>query len=78
MGGIFFFFCRMFADVLGCSDISQLKQCALKKSVAEIILAQVKVKSAMMLSPFAPVVDGHFLTGEPAISGTLTSGLSTN
>ena len=53
---------RLFADALGC-DLSSLKKCALQKTVSEILQAQLKVKSIMMLSPFAPVVDGYFLTG---------------
>ncbi|KAK3754448.1 hypothetical protein QZH41_009231 [Actinostola sp. cb2023] len=52
---------KLFADALGCNDLASLKECASKKSISEIILAQVRVKSSMMLSPFAPVVDGHFL-----------------
>ncbi|XP_031571703.1 uncharacterized protein LOC116305864 [Actinia tenebrosa] len=56
---------KMFADALGCPELSDLKNCATKKNISEIITAQLKVNSTMLLAPFAPVVDGNFLKESP-------------
>ena len=61
---IFFYvrYSRRFAKALGC-DVSSLKECAKKKSVQEILSAQLKVFSEPNFLSFAPVVDGYFLPG---------------
>ena len=48
---------------MGC-DMSSLKECAKKKSVKEILSAQLKVFLEPNFLPFAPVVDGYFLPGK--------------
>lgn len=58
---------RKFADALECPELSDLKNCAMKKSISEIITAQLKVNSTMLLAPFAPVVDGNVLEGKPIV-----------
>ena len=55
-------FLRSFAQAVGC-DITSLKACAKKKSVQEILAAQLKVFSEPNFLPLAPVVDGVFLPG---------------
>jgi len=56
---------RSFAEAVGC-DMSSLKECAKKKSVKEILSAQLKVFLEPNFLPFAPVVDGYFLPDSPA------------
>ncbi|XP_031571705.1 acetylcholinesterase-like [Actinia tenebrosa] len=63
---------KMFADALRCPTLSDLKNCAMKKNISEIITAQLKVNPTLMLAPFAPVVDGHFLEDTPLM--VLTKG----
>ena len=58
----FFFLCRCFAKAVGC-EMASLKACAKKKSVQELLVAQLKVFASPNFLPFAPVVDGYFMPG---------------
>ena len=58
-------FLRSFAQAVGC-DITSLKACAKKKSVQEILAAQLKVFSEPNFLPLAPVVGEVFLPGMSA------------
>ena len=56
------FVCRRFAEVLGCEE-SSLKECAKKKTLQEIIDAQIQIYPKEHVLTFCPVVDGYFLPG---------------
>jgi len=43
--------------------MASLKACAKKKSVQEILVAQLKVFASLNFLSFAPVVDGYFMPG---------------
>lgn len=56
---------RSFANAVGC-EMDSLKLCAMKKSVQQLLDAQIKVFSNPILLPFGPVVDGFLLPDLPA------------
>ena len=61
---------------MGC-DVSSLKECAKKKTLQEILKAQLNVTSELNFLPFAPVVDGYFLPGMSSLSGGETAFIKT-
>ena len=56
------FVSRRLAQLLGC-DESSLKECAKKKTLQEIIDAQIQICPKEHVLSFCPVVDGYFLPG---------------
>ncbi|KAL9961301.1 hypothetical protein ACROYT_G030214 [Oculina patagonica] len=51
---------RSFAKAIGC-EITSLKECAKKKTVQEVLAAQIKIVSPQNYLPLTPVPDGYFL-----------------